>query len=178
MCVCWSAATKTEFGVAYSQVHTTIYVRRKPQFYMYSIVMILFGITSMAWVSFIIPRSDFVSRLETNLTLLLTAIAFKSLVDDHLPNIAHLTPLDCFILGHLGFLFTVSLENAVVALIHGGHRPHEVPVPDNLIGAYLDNKWCFTQESCDQYASGQNERSVEAMTSSIETAFLYTMGSA
>eukprot|EP01052_Picozoa_sp_SAG31_P078711 SAG31_NODE_38246_length_297_cov_3.232323_1_plen_32_part_10 len=32
---------------------------------MYSIVMILFGITSMAWVSFIIPRSDFVSRLET-----------------------------------------------------------------------------------------------------------------
>jgi hypothetical protein len=75
-------------GVRYSQVHVTIHVRRKPQFYMYSIVMILFGITAMSWVSFIIPRSDFPSRLETNLTLLLTAIAFKSLVDDHLPNVS------------------------------------------------------------------------------------------
>jgi hypothetical protein len=167
-------------SVCYPQVHVTIHVRRKPQFYMYSIVMILFGITTMAWVSFIIPRSDFVSRLETNLTLLLTAIAFKSMVDDHLPNIAHLTPLDRFILGHLGFIFSVSLENAVVALISmdGAHRPYVVPVPDNLIGAYLDNEWCFTRENCDRYASEQNELWVQAMGSTIETAFLCVMGSA
>jgi hypothetical protein len=53
--------------------------------------------------------------MSVNLTLVLTAVAFKFVVSQNLPNISYLTLLDKYVLTSFVMLFIVVVENAVVA---------------------------------------------------------------
>lgn len=82
----WSA-----HKLGYHQVHIKLVVKRKHGYYMFSIVLILFLLGQLVWLTFLINPQDFSDRFNTNLALMLTAITYKSLVDEHLPKMNWLT---------------------------------------------------------------------------------------
>jgi hypothetical protein len=97
-------------------------------------------------------------------------------------QIAILTPLDKFILGHLGFLFVVALENALVALV--AHPSFAgAPISDDVFREYQRSGRCpptptggVLQSNCEEVVIAENERWVESTCSAIETAFFCLMG--
>ena len=64
----------------YHQVHIKLVVKRKHGYYMFSIVLILFLLGQLVWMTFLINPQDFSDRFNTNMALMLTAITYKSLV--------------------------------------------------------------------------------------------------
>ncbi len=74
-------------------------------------------ITAMTLTSFIIPSNSLADRMSVNLTLLLTAVAFKFVVSQSLPHISYLTLLDKYVLTSFVMLFFVVVENVAASLL-------------------------------------------------------------
>ena len=71
-----------------------LYMRRKPDFYLYNIVFPTFIIILCAFGTSIVPLENFSDRTSITLTLLLTIVAFKFISISWIPSIPYLTLLD------------------------------------------------------------------------------------
>jgi hypothetical protein len=79
-------------------VHLEIPATRKSGFYVLNIATFLAAIVSLSSLSFAFSPDDLPSRMNANLTLLLTAIAYKFVISETLPKINFVTALDKYLL--------------------------------------------------------------------------------
>ena len=116
--------THPTFGSAYSghartptTVTVTVLVSRLHNYYVFNIMVPMFVLTFIGMSTIAIPICDVSQRLSVNLTLLLTAVAYKFIVSQDLPHVAYLTFLDIFVLLCLGTLVLYIIENVIVGMI-------------------------------------------------------------
>ncbi|XP_071488348.1 cys-loop ligand-gated ion channel-like [Diadema antillarum] len=103
----------------YPLYNITVNVKRKPSYYMWNVALIMFLITPLAFTSFAVDREAPEDRLSVTLTLLLTAVAFKFVVSQSLPNTSYQTLLDYYVLWCMVFLCLVVVQNAAVSAFAG-----------------------------------------------------------
>lgn len=90
---------------------------RKPQFFLWNIVLIMFSICSMAFGTFSVGLNVPQSRLQLSYFLILTTVTFKFVVNKSLPKISYLTYMDKYILGSMLILIGVCVWHAVVGSV-------------------------------------------------------------
>ncbi|XP_071488317.1 cys-loop ligand-gated ion channel-like [Diadema antillarum] len=101
---------------AYPLYNITVNVKRIPNYYMWNVAFIMFFITPLAFSSFAVDLSAPEDRLGVTLTLLLTAVAFKFVVAQSLPNTSYQTLLDYYVLCCMVLLCGVVIQNAIVSV--------------------------------------------------------------
>jgi len=98
----------------YSELHINIHAKRRESYYIWNIGLIILAIVSLSFTSFAIPVDNIEGRLTINLTLLLTAMAFKFVIAASLPVVAYLTPLDKYLLANFAFLWIMTCYVGIV----------------------------------------------------------------
>merc|ERR1739842_277222 len=74
-------------------------LQRRPEYYMWNVVFIMTLLVLLSGVSITLWGEDNASdRIETSLTLLLTAVAYKYIVNNFLPPTPYLTHLDIYVI--------------------------------------------------------------------------------
>jgi len=97
-------------------LHIYLSVERKPfAFIAYLLPLILLNLMCLCvWA---VPHTDAGSRLEIALTLVLTAVAFKTQTADWIPRVSYLTLLDKYILVSFLYMTLVVVENFVLGYL-------------------------------------------------------------
>jgi hypothetical protein len=85
-------------------------VTRLAQYYVQNIVVIMFSLSLLGLLAFLMEVQDLGDRVSTVLTVILTAVAFKFVIDGSLPKVAYNTVIDYYILSS-------SLSLAAMALL-------------------------------------------------------------
>eukprot|EP00656_Telonema_subtile_P013572 TRINITY_DN16897_c0_g1_i2.p1 TRINITY_DN16897_c0_g1~~TRINITY_DN16897_c0_g1_i2.p1 ORF type:complete len:447 (-),score=98.59 TRINITY_DN16897_c0_g1_i2:217-1557(-) len=101
-------------GARYSELHINVHAKRRESYYIWNVGLIVLAIVSLSFTSFSIPPTEVEGRLTINLTLLLTAMAFKFVIAASLPVVAYLTPLDKYLLANFGFLWIMTCFNGAL----------------------------------------------------------------
>jgi hypothetical protein len=91
---------------------------RRPQFFIWNIILIMSTICSMAFATFSVALNTPHSRLPLTFILLLTTVTFKFVVNKSLPRISYLTYMDKYILAMMVLLNGVCVWHAVVSVIN------------------------------------------------------------
>jgi len=114
-----------QFGIQRHEKHcgpTSLEIRfrlqRIPKFYIYQIIIPLFLIVSLGFLSSTINFVDIADRLSIILTLLLTAVAFKYMVAEYLPRVPYVTILDKYVTTGFVMLFISATEIGLMKFIH------------------------------------------------------------
>ncbi|KAL4217110.1 hypothetical protein ACF0H5_023565 [Mactra antiquata] len=87
---------------------------RRPGYFVWNIFMITFLICSLAFATFSVDKKLPQNRLQLSFTLVLTAVAFKSVVNSSLPRISYLTYMDKYLLVSMVMLSAVCTWHAIV----------------------------------------------------------------
>ncbi|KAJ8037632.1 Gamma-aminobutyric acid receptor subunit beta-2 [Holothuria leucospilota] len=102
-----------------------IYVTRKISYYMWNVALVTLLILLSNFTSFAVSPSAPEDRLSVSVTLLLTAVAFKSVVSSSLPKIPYLTLMDKYVLWSLIIQCLVVLQNAIAVIFAEPNTPNE-----------------------------------------------------
>eukprot|EP00039_Didymoeca_costata_P016026 m.279950 g.279950 ORF g.279950 m.279950 type:complete len:820 (+) comp16323_c12_seq1:226-2685(+) len=94
-------------------------VSRQPWTYIYNVILIMFMTATLVAGAFFVPINDLADRAAITLTILLTAVAFKLVLQDGLPQVSYLTLLDKYVLVCFLAIFLVAVESTVVAFLVG-----------------------------------------------------------
>jgi hypothetical protein len=97
-------------------------VCRMSSFYLVNVVGIMSGLSTMGFSVFVFgdevsKETDLPDRVNTCLTLILTAVAFKFAISDAMPKLGYLTLMDQFFLLNIFNLFLVIAICVLWALI-------------------------------------------------------------
>ncbi|XP_060595427.1 cys-loop ligand-gated ion channel-like isoform X7 [Ruditapes philippinarum] len=96
---------------------------RRPGYFVWNIFMITFLICSLAFATFSVEKTLPQNRLQLSFTLVLTAVAFKSVVNSSLPRISYLTYMDKYLLVSMVMLSAVCTWHAIVTRLNH-NRPY------------------------------------------------------
>lgn len=110
-------------------VDITVFLRRRSLYYVWNIYLPMFLLTLMTGANLVIPICEVADRLSVNLTLILTAVAYKFIAAQDLPNVAYLTFLDTHVLVCLASLFASVVETGVLAAIKSTDTCDPSPLP-------------------------------------------------
>lgn len=88
-----------------------IIVQRKPWFFELNVIIVLFVLTSMSFMTARIAADDIADMSSITLTLILTAVAYKFIIADNMPKCSYSTALDKYVLGCFGMMTLVVFEN-------------------------------------------------------------------
>lgn len=102
-------------GNVFSKQHVvfTCIVQRTSAHYIRTIVLPLFGLTSMTFTAFILNPAELNDRLTIVITMLLTVVAFKLVVAEKLPKLAYSTRLDAYMDMSFISMFAIAAECTV-----------------------------------------------------------------
>ncbi len=89
-------------------------IERIPDYFITNVVIPLFIIVGLAFVSFALPLTQLNDRLSVILTMVLTSVAFKYVVAGYLPKVSYLTLLDKYVLISFVVLGITAVQNAIV----------------------------------------------------------------
>jgi hypothetical protein len=92
-----------------------IFCCRNPGFYVINFGVVNFVIIILSLTTRAVDYTDFANRSQITLTLLLTLIAFKFVINSYVTQTNYLTYLDYYILSGLFILAAVILENYVIS---------------------------------------------------------------
>eukprot|EP00854_Cymbomonas_tetramitiformis_P025588 gene25588-31274_t len=137
-----------------------IQVKRLQQSIAWNIAFLFMLIEGLLFVAFGVEADKLGDRMSINLTLLLTAIAFKYVVKEELPNVPYLTAMDKYILFGLFLMFLQGMENYLAHELYIGPLAIDTDKFDAfelccvyflLICFFLQNalfffKWCRKNE--------------------------------
>ena len=70
--------------------HAQIYVKRIPIKVLFDLLLVIFVVDLLSLTAYGIPLYDLSDRLQMNVTMLLTAIAFKQFASESMPNVPYL----------------------------------------------------------------------------------------
>ncbi|ESN99603.1 hypothetical protein HELRODRAFT_176768 [Helobdella robusta] len=90
---------------------------RRPQFFIWNIIVIMMAICSLAFATFTVSLETPHFRLQLTYLLLLTTVTFKFVVNKSLPKISYLTYLDKYILGSMVILCCICIWHALVGSV-------------------------------------------------------------
>eukprot|EP00794_Sanderia_malayensis_P020422 gene20422-22435_t len=108
------AASNNVFPVYKVKMHA----RRKYGYYVYNVALIMDLITALTFTAYTVDASMPAERIQISLTLLLTSIALKYVVNTFVPQVPYPTVLDKFIITCMMFQFFMAVQNAISALLH------------------------------------------------------------
>ena len=108
-------------GRQFPWLNFAVMVKRKPNYAMWNVVVPSFVFAMTASLQFFIPLEDQGARLETSLTLLLTAAAYKVSIASVMPDISYLTLVDIYVLICGAFIAFIVVEGAVMGKFYLDH---------------------------------------------------------
>ena len=91
---------------------------RKYAYYIYNVALMMDFISALAFTSYTVDANSPGERIQISLTLFLTSVALKYVVNSFVPQVPYPTLLDKFIICCMTFQFLVAVENGVAALVH------------------------------------------------------------
>ena len=91
---------------------------RKYGYFIYNVALIMDSLSALTLTAYTVEASSPGERMQISLTLLLTSIALKFVVNGFVPQVPYPTMLDKFMLSCMGFQFLVAVENAFAAVVH------------------------------------------------------------
>lgn len=94
-------------------------LERMQTFYVSNVIGVLFPIASFALSAWALHPADIEGRLAVDFQLILTAVAFKLVLNGMTPNVSYLTVLDVYVLGCFAFLSFVTIYHAAFPSIYG-----------------------------------------------------------
>lgn len=97
---------------------------RKYAYYIYNVVFIMDFISALSFTSYTVDAGSPGERIQISLTLLLTSVALKYVVNSFVPQVPYPTLLDKFMICCMAFQFLVAAENSVAALVHIYYPKH------------------------------------------------------
>jgi hypothetical protein len=128
----------------YSLYVVSIPIERRPGFYMYNVVSLMFILGTVGLGIFTVDHSLTGLRADLLLTLVLTLVALKLVISETLPQISYLTWLDKYVLSVIFFqVAEIASVFYIGHLFDGGNN-----VRDDL--ETIDN-WCYyryTERAC------------------------------
>ena len=108
------AASDNIFPIYQVKMHAL----RKYAYFIYNVALIMDFLSALSFTSYTVDASNPGERIQISLTLLLTAVALKYVVNAFVPQVPYPTLLDKFIICCMSFQFLVAVENALAAIIH------------------------------------------------------------
>ncbi|KAK7501996.1 hypothetical protein BaRGS_00006748, partial [Batillaria attramentaria] len=90
---------------------------RRPGYFVWNIFMVTFLICSLSFATFSVDKNYPQNRLQLSFTLMLTSVAFKSVVNQSLPRISYLTYMDKYLLASMIMLSAVCSWHAIVTTL-------------------------------------------------------------
>jgi len=110
--------TESAMGKTYPMLVFSVHVTREWGYYFWNVFLILFFLVTMSGAAFSMPADQPSNRLSVVITLVLTAVAFKSSISQNIPKISYNTFVDTYSFYCTCFLGLVVLENSVVPYIN------------------------------------------------------------
>ncbi len=107
------AASNNVFPIYTIKMHAL----RKYGYYLYNVALIMDLITALTFTAYTVDAGMPAERIQISLTLLLTSIALKFVVNDFVPQVPYPTLLDKFIISCMIFQFFMAVQNAISALL-------------------------------------------------------------
>jgi len=107
------------FGVpprCYSTVDIKVKVVRQSRYYIINVAFIMFLICTFVLCSWAVHPGAIADRWGVDFSLLLTAVAFKLILNDMLPRLSYLTTLDIYVLAGFIFLTLAIFSHSFVPL--------------------------------------------------------------
>lgn len=96
------------------RLQVVLSAKRIPYYFIANIGVMMFLIVSLAFTMFALPVVQLADRLNVVMTLVLSAVAFKLLCAEQLPELPYLTALDRYVLWGLAVLCLMALECVLV----------------------------------------------------------------
>ena len=90
-------------------------VRRYSSYYLLNLIFPLFLISGISLCSFGVGRQELGDRLSVSTTMMLTAVAFKLIINADLPKLSYLTFIDTVSLANFVFVTLVVVQNTLAA---------------------------------------------------------------
>jgi hypothetical protein len=112
-----SFASKSFHKKTYHELNVKLAVKRKSAFYVLNIMMLNAVLVVMAFTVLLVPAEEFADRMSVSMTILLTNVAFKQFITNHVPPISSSTYLDNFVLWGFALQCVIILQNAVSVVI-------------------------------------------------------------
>lgn len=109
-------------------------VQRIPNYYLQNIVLIMFLLSLLGPLSFVLAVDALGDRLSTILTLLLTAVAFKYVISSALPKVPYNTLMDYFILASTVSLVLTAFLCSVPKLLLPHYGEDVVDIVNKVLG--------------------------------------------
>ena len=88
--------------------------KRRPSYYVQNVVVIMFVLTTLGLIAYALPPDSLGDRVNIQITLILTVVAFKFVLATQIPRTSYNTLLDYYI-----FLCTITLAANVVMVCVG-----------------------------------------------------------
>eukprot|EP00808_Paulinella_micropora_P009677 g10113.t1 len=112
----WTKQSQSAKGQSYSTLIIKVRVQRLWKFYLVNIAMIVFFLSTASLFGFVYELSEenISSRMDVNLTVILTVVVFKQSIMEKLPRVPYQTKLDRYVLLCFFFVFVVITENVTV----------------------------------------------------------------
>ncbi|XP_064598221.1 cys-loop ligand-gated ion channel-like isoform X2 [Liolophura sinensis] len=108
---------KSEATIKRSALSVKCRAARRPGYFVWNIFMVTFLICSLCFATFSVDKNRPHNRLQLSFTLMLTAVAFKSVVNQSLPKISYLTYMDKYLLASMIMLSTICAWHGIVTTI-------------------------------------------------------------
>lgn len=119
-----------------SNEHSTInffcIVKRKSGYFYFNAFFLIFLITAIGFNTFSIPYTTIGARLQPTVTLMLTSVSFKWVINRSLPPIAYLTTLDVYSIFGIVFLSMLACWHGIIGFYY------------SLFGDKTIQQWCDT----------------------------------
>lgn len=109
-----SLSSQSVSGARYSRAYIALTVKRKPEYYLWNIYVMLLILGTLSFTVFSVDPQETGDRLGIMLTLVLALVAFKLVLVQMLPSISYLTMLDVYTLGSIQLMFFISIFNAIL----------------------------------------------------------------
>eukprot|EP00794_Sanderia_malayensis_P020541 gene20541-22562_t len=90
-----------------------IYARRKYGFFLYNIALTMALITALTFSVYTVGADNPGDRIQISLTLLLTSVALKYVVNEYIPQTPTPTVLGSYILASMVFQFAMAVQNGI-----------------------------------------------------------------
>ena len=100
--------------VKHLKICATCYCARKPGYYIFNAIFLIFLITLCSLTLFAIDPKVPQSRFQSTITLILTSVSFKWVINRSLPTVSYLTSLDKYSSVSIFFLFLVCVWHSIV----------------------------------------------------------------
>eukprot|EP00794_Sanderia_malayensis_P020438 gene20438-22453_t len=100
-----------------------MYARRKYGFFLYNIALTMALITALTFTNFTVGADVPGDRIQISLTLLLTSVALKYVVNGYIPQTPTPTVLGSYILASMVFQFVMAVQSGISGLVHS-YKPH------------------------------------------------------